>query len=125
VAPEQSKFRVDGVKHNVGVADFQESANSEGEHGRVITAVSYNSGQVTYLSCGWRNDTSTVYETQVSTVIISTAVHAAQNLQPVMNSCAYPWIRAHIATVPTERRTGCRHLGRKSCTVAFLSGGRR
>src|ERR1700731_2212434 len=51
------------------------------------------------------------------------------SLEPVMNfsecNAECRWICAHIATVPTERRTGCRHLSRKSCIVAFLSGGRR
>ena len=70
----------DMAQHTVSPSDFQSAANGEGQQSRVITAVSYNSGQVFYLSYGWTNDTSTIYETQVATATLETAATAATNL---------------------------------------------
>jgi hypothetical protein len=70
----------DVIEHNVSPGNLQAAANSEGEQSRVITSLSYNSGQVTYLSYGWTADTSTTYETQVVMATLNTAATAAQNL---------------------------------------------
>jgi hypothetical protein len=64
----------------VSPSDFQAAANQEGAHSRVITAVSYNAGQVVYLSYGWTGDKSTIYETQVMTASIETAESAAMSM---------------------------------------------
>jgi hypothetical protein len=69
----------DLAQHTVAPSDFQAAATQEGAHSRVITAVSYNAGQITY-SYGWQQDISTIYETMVSTATISTASSLAQNL---------------------------------------------
>jgi len=67
-------------QNTVSLADFQTAAAQEGANSRVITAVSFNNGQVVYFSYGWRSDTSTVYETQVATASVETAAAAAANL---------------------------------------------
>jgi hypothetical protein len=64
----------------VSPADLQAAATQEGAHSRVITAISYNASQVTYLSYGWQSDTSTVYETQVATATVATVPAVAANL---------------------------------------------
>ncbi len=70
----------DMSKQTVAPADFQAAATQEGANSRVITAVSYNAGQVVYLSYGWQSDTSTIYETQVATASLETAATVAANL---------------------------------------------
>lgn len=60
--------------------DLQAAATQEGAHSRVITAVSYNSGQVTYLSYGWTSDTATVYEAKVETATLADVPTAAASL---------------------------------------------
>jgi hypothetical protein len=46
----------------------------------VITALSLNAGQVTYVSYGWQGDPSTVYETNVANATTDTLVSVASNL---------------------------------------------
>lgn len=48
-------------------ADLSAAIAQEGQSSRVVTALSYDSGHVSFLSYGWQSDTTTVYETQVST----------------------------------------------------------
>ncbi|WP_433967670.1 hypothetical protein [Tunturiibacter gelidiferens] len=67
-------------QNTIAPSDFQAAATQEGAHSRVITAVSYNAGQITYLSYGWQADRSTVYETQVATATLGTASTVAQSL---------------------------------------------
>jgi hypothetical protein len=64
----------------ISPADLQAAATQEGAHSRVITAISYNASQVTYLSYGWQSDTSTVYETRVATATLATVPAVAANL---------------------------------------------
>lgn len=65
----------------VAPADFPAAATQEGAAGRVITAVSADSsGQLTYLSYGWQQDTTTVYEAAVVTASPADAPAAATNL---------------------------------------------
>lgn len=47
-------------------SDFPTIASQQGAIGHVITAVAFNAGQVFYISYGWQNDPSTVYEVQVA-----------------------------------------------------------
>jgi hypothetical protein len=70
----------DMSQQTVAPAAFQAAATQEGADGRVITAVSYNAGQVVFLSYGWQSDTSTVYETQVETASLQTAATVAAGL---------------------------------------------
>jgi hypothetical protein len=64
----------------VAPEDFAAAAAAEGQQSRVITAVSFNNGQVVYFSYGWAQDTSTMYETQVSITTLENAGSAATNL---------------------------------------------
>jgi hypothetical protein len=67
-------------QNTIDPSDFQAAATQEGAQSRVITAVSYSAGQITYLSYGWQADRSTVYETQVATATLGTASTVAQSL---------------------------------------------
>ena len=52
--------------HVIPLAGLPAAAATEGEQKRVITAVSFDSGQVRYLSYAWNHDTTTNgYDTQV------------------------------------------------------------
>jgi hypothetical protein len=64
----------------VDPAGLAAAVAKEGEESRVVTAISYNSGQVTFLSYGWQGDTAQVYETQVSSASTSGASAAAAAL---------------------------------------------
>ena len=66
---EQTGFGL--VQNTVTAADLQAAATLEGAASRVITAISANAGQITYLAYGWSADTKTLYDAQV--VISSTA----------------------------------------------------
>lgn len=70
----------DSMQHSVSPTDFQAAATQEGQQSRVITAVSYDNGQITYLSYGWTGDTSTVYETQIISATLDTVADAANTL---------------------------------------------
>jgi hypothetical protein len=70
----------DLAQNTITPSDFQGAATQEGAHSRVITAVSYNAGKVTYLSYGWLEDASTVYETEVATATLATVSSVASNL---------------------------------------------
>ncbi|HSN13359.1 MAG TPA: hypothetical protein VLT61_01925, partial [Anaeromyxobacteraceae bacterium] len=59
---------------------LQSTASSEGAQGRVLTAVSYQGGLVSYVSYGWSLDTSTVYEARVVTTPFDAVVPAAESL---------------------------------------------
>jgi hypothetical protein len=61
-------------------AALQAAAVQEGEASQVITAVTMNAGQVTYVSYGWQSDTSTVYEASVVTATVDTVSSVATNL---------------------------------------------
>jgi len=61
-------------------ADLQVAAVQEGRASRVITAVTMNAGQATYVSYGWQSDTSTVYESSVVTATVYTVSSVATNL---------------------------------------------
>jgi hypothetical protein len=64
----------------VAPASLQEAATQQGQLGRVITAVSYDNGQITYLSYGWQEDASTAYEVQVVTATFDTVASSATSL---------------------------------------------
>ena len=67
-------------QNTVAPANLQATATLEGAAGRVITALSYDAGQITCLSYGWQSDVGTVYESQVVTSSTSNAPTAATNL---------------------------------------------
>ena len=70
----------DAAQHTVNVAQIQAAATIEGQSSRVITAISYNSGQLTYFSYGWSSDTTTVYDTFIATPTFANVGTAASSL---------------------------------------------
>ena len=68
------------VQNTVTPANLEAAATQEGASSRVITAISDNAGQITYLSYGWQADTATLYESQVVTTSPTDAPTAAANL---------------------------------------------
>lgn len=75
----KSKTRY-GAQHTATPGALQAAANQEGQQSRVITALSYDTGQLIYLSYSWQSDTSTVYETGVVTADFTTLGSVATNL---------------------------------------------
>src|SRR5207244_13503462 len=67
-------------QNTVAPADLQAAATQEGAAGRVITALSDNNGQITYLSYAWLGDTATVYEARAVFTPTAGAVAAAATL---------------------------------------------
>jgi hypothetical protein len=66
------------VQGSVALDQLQATASSEGASGRVLTALSFQGGLVSYVSYGWSRDTSTVYEAQVvATTFDAVAAEAA------------------------------------------------
>lgn len=70
----------DMAQHTVAPSDFQAAAAQDGANGRVITAVSWDSGQIFYLSYGWQSDTTSTYEVQTTTATIDTVTATAKQL---------------------------------------------
>lgn len=68
------------TRGTVAPSSVQAVATQESALSHVITAVSFNAGNVTYFSYAWQSDPSTVYEAQVSTATFSTLGAAATNL---------------------------------------------
>ncbi len=68
------------VQRTVAAAELSVAAAQEGANSRVITAVSANDGQITYLSYGWSADPGSIYETQVSSAAPAAAPAAAAAL---------------------------------------------
>jgi len=64
----------------VASSGFQAAASQDGVNGRVITAVSWNNGQIYYLSYGWARDTATAYDVQTATATFNTVSSVAQQL---------------------------------------------
>ena len=50
------------ISQSVDPADVQAVASQLGEESQVVTALSFNAGQVELLSYGWQSDTTTIYE---------------------------------------------------------------
>jgi len=67
-------------QNTVAPADLQAAATHEGAAGRVITALSDNNGQITYLSYAWLADTATIYEARAVFTPTAGAVAAAATL---------------------------------------------
>jgi hypothetical protein len=53
------------VQGSVGLDQLQATASSAGANGRVLTAVSFQGGLVSYVSYGWSRAASTAYEARV------------------------------------------------------------
>jgi hypothetical protein len=70
----------DMAQTTVASSGFQAVASQDGANGRVITAVSWNNGQIFYLSYGWARDTTTAYDVQTASATVDTASSAAQQL---------------------------------------------
>ena len=67
-------------QNRVAPGDFQAAASQEGANGRVVTAVSWDDGQIFYLSYGWQKDASTTYDVQVEITNIDGVTGVAQQL---------------------------------------------
>jgi hypothetical protein len=70
----------DAAVHTVAVTDLQAAASAEAASSRVITALSHDTGGITYLSYGWQADQTTLYEAQVVTATSAGAPAAAAAL---------------------------------------------
>ena len=75
---QQTSFELE--QNTVPAATLQAAAAQEGANSRVITAISNNAGEITYLSYGWQADTATLYEAQVVTTSTANAPMAAASL---------------------------------------------
>jgi hypothetical protein len=75
---QQTGFEL--AQNTVTAANLEAAATQEGASSRVITAISNNAGEITYLSYGWQADTATLYETQVVTASPTDAPTAAADL---------------------------------------------
>lgn len=69
-----------GIRQTVQLSAFQAAATQAANKGQVITAISYNAGQVYFISYGWDQDSTTLYEATVSTATLSTIGTAATTL---------------------------------------------
>lgn len=70
----------DLAQHSTSFANIQAAATAEGALGRVITAITLDSGNVDYFSYGWTGNTGTVYESRAVFATFSTAGSVASNL---------------------------------------------
>lgn len=69
------------VEHAVALANLAGAAAAEGSQKRVITALSFDSGNIRYLAYSWEHDTTvTAYDTQVVTGAQGDVPAAAQAL---------------------------------------------
>jgi hypothetical protein len=75
---QQTGFEL--VQNTVPPASIQAAVTQEGASGRVITAISDNAAEITYLSYGWQADTATVYDARVVTSSPTDAPTAAASL---------------------------------------------
>jgi len=79
--PSNQQSAFEAAMHTVALADVPAAASMEGANSRVITAVSVaDTGQITYVSYGWSADTTTVFESQVSTTAAADTASAAATL---------------------------------------------
>jgi hypothetical protein len=74
----QSGFLIQ--QNTVAPADIQAAAAQEGMAGRVVTAISNDNGQITYLSYAWQSDPSTAFEAKAVTAAPTDAAAAAADL---------------------------------------------
>ena len=68
------------VQNTVSAANLEAAATQESASSRVITAISNNAGEITYLSYAWQADTATLYDSQVTTASPASTPTAAANL---------------------------------------------
>jgi hypothetical protein len=64
----------------VAPANFQAVATQLGAQAQVITAVSFDVGQITYVAYSWTQDPSTVYEVQTASATFDQIPTVAMNL---------------------------------------------
>jgi len=65
---------------SVSPEELQAAVSAEGSFGRVITAISQDGSNATFLSYGWDADVVTIYDAQVVSVSVGGAADAATNL---------------------------------------------
>jgi len=64
----------------VAPTDIGSTVASQGLQSRVITALSFNAGQVELFAYGWQADTTTLYDTRVASVTLSNVGAQASSL---------------------------------------------
>jgi hypothetical protein len=75
---QQSAFLME--QNSIPSTDLQSAATQDGAAGRVITAISVDGSNVTYLAYAWQADTATVYDVQVATASTAQAPTVAAGL---------------------------------------------
>lgn len=70
----------DMASHAILPSSFRTAATQEGAQSRVITSLSFDAGNLTYLAYGWQNDASTVYEVDVEPATLDNFQTVASNL---------------------------------------------
>lgn len=70
----------DLAQHTLSADDLQAAVAQDGLHGRVVTAISYDSDSVTYLTYGWQQDAATLYEAKTVVVPLAGIAQAATDL---------------------------------------------
>jgi hypothetical protein len=76
----QSGYSFDMAAHVIDPNSAATAIASEGQHGRVVTAISWQSGNIYYLSYGWQGNTTTTYDTQLATATLTSLSSVATNL---------------------------------------------
>jgi hypothetical protein len=76
--PSNGSFTM--TRNTVSASAFAAAAAQEGQNGRVITAVSWDGGQILYLAYGWSQDTATVYDVTTATSNFDTVTAVAQQM---------------------------------------------
>ncbi len=70
----------DGAFHTVATSSLAGAIASEGKLGRVVTAISYNNGQVSYMSYGWQGNGTDVYDSVVQTATMGNAAETVTTM---------------------------------------------
>lgn len=78
VMTQSGNYRL--FQERVPINGLQAAASSEGAAKRVITAVTFDEGQVRYLSYAWDQDSTAGYEAKFVQATLSTAVDSARAL---------------------------------------------
>jgi hypothetical protein len=68
------------ASHTILPSYFQTAATQEGALSRVITAFSFDGGNLIYISYGWQTDTATVYDVDVEAATFDNLATVAGNL---------------------------------------------
>ncbi|HEY0308737.1 MAG TPA: hypothetical protein VGB94_11300, partial [Acidobacteriaceae bacterium] len=84
----------DLAQYTVPVSGLQAALTAEGAKGRIVTAISWNGADVTFLSYGWTGDTGTVYDIIYTQPTFATADTVAKQLAQagyIITTCGGDW----------------------------------